>query len=71
VADWALWTRLRPGDRLQAGLGGVTAGSSPLVGRRLGALVRRPSPWLWCLALRGLGGKRNRRRASSSGFPTA
>jgi hypothetical protein len=46
VADWALWTRFRPVDRLRAGLGGATAGLSPLVGRRRRAFVRRPSPWL-------------------------
>jgi hypothetical protein len=71
VAGRALWARFRLGDRLRAGLAGAMAGASPLLGRRRGALVHRPSPWLWRLALRVLGGKRNRRRASSSGFPTA
>jgi hypothetical protein len=57
VAVGALWARFRPGDRLRAGLAGAMAGASPLLERRRGALVRRPSPWLWLLALRGVGGK--------------
>jgi hypothetical protein len=57
VAGPAISARFRPGDRLLAGLEGAAAGPSPLAGRRCGALVRRPSPWLRRVALRRFRGK--------------
>jgi hypothetical protein len=71
VAGRVNLARFRPGNRLRAGLAGVTAGLSPLVGRRRRALVRRPSPWVRHVALRRMGGKRNHRRVSVLGFPAA
>jgi hypothetical protein len=69
VADWALWTHFRPGDRLRAGLAGAMDGAPPRFGRRREAHVRLSSPWLPRLALRRMGGKRNRHRAESPDFP--
>ncbi len=62
AAERALWARFRPGDRLLAGFADATAGASPPAGRRRGALVRKPSPWVRRLAFRGFGGKQNRLR---------
>jgi hypothetical protein len=54
--DRELVTHFRLEHRLRAGLADATAGSSPPLERRRGALVRRPSPWLRRLALWGVVG---------------
>jgi hypothetical protein len=69
AAGRAISARFRPEDRLRAGLAGAMAGASPPAGRRRGALVRRPSPWLRRVALRRMVGKRNRLQGAGVGFP--